>query len=320
MTGALQSTGNIASGQANGNITITDPRGSITLHLVGPTQGAFAPLPVSFNFTVVSATGAFKGFQINGAVHLALNSTNHTFVMNFTSLQMRDQNALAGVGSGKTTVALLGTAGQTDTLSGTGTVGILGAVGISGSVHNPGSGATAHATGTLTLSNSDGTVTLSLTGPPQAGFSGFPGFYSYQVVRGTGTYSLLTGSGTLHLQGPYGSFTVTFDSVPTIKTGIAGIAMVGPLGPSQAGQLGNMRPFAGTTLLVEPSGGGTPIARVTTDAGGQFQLALPPGKYLLVSASYSPTHMTFPYMWPISIQVTAGSVTDLTINFYSGIA
>ena len=76
--GTLQGPGNIAFGQANGEITLSNSQGTLSLELVGPIQKSFAPLPQDFQFSVVSGTGAFSSFQMTGTIHLVENSNNQT--------------------------------------------------------------------------------------------------------------------------------------------------------------------------------------------------------------------------------------------------
>jgi hypothetical protein len=89
--------------------------------------------------------------------------------------------------------------GETQTLKGSGTIQPLGTVQAQGTLHSTGFIAKGHATGTLILSNVQGSVTLQLTGPPQSGFSAFPGQYTYKIVAGTGKYKCATDQGTAML-------------------------------------------------------------------------------------------------------------------------
>jgi hypothetical protein len=71
VTGYLLGTGFLAGGHAGGELTLTDSRGTIKLTLVGDSaQGAFAPLPAGFHFTVTGGTGAYKGLHEDGEVSL----------------------------------------------------------------------------------------------------------------------------------------------------------------------------------------------------------------------------------------------------------
>jgi hypothetical protein len=81
VTGFVQGTGLVVSGHATGALTLTDAQGSITLDLVGPTQGWFAPLPEQFQFTVRSGTGAYAHLQGAGTVTLHLDTQDNTFAL-----------------------------------------------------------------------------------------------------------------------------------------------------------------------------------------------------------------------------------------------
>jgi hypothetical protein len=71
VTGYLLRTGFVASGYAVGELTLSNAHGTITLRLQGASlQGAFAPLPAGFHFTVTGGTGAYKGLHDDGEVSL----------------------------------------------------------------------------------------------------------------------------------------------------------------------------------------------------------------------------------------------------------
>jgi hypothetical protein len=72
-SGTLNATGFVANGRAAGDLTLANAAGTVTLHLVGPVQGGFAPLPEHFHFTVVAATGAYQGLRASGTADLRLN-------------------------------------------------------------------------------------------------------------------------------------------------------------------------------------------------------------------------------------------------------
>lgn len=200
LTGSLHGTGNIVAGQANGEITLANGNGSVTLELVGPKQGMFAPIPHSFHFSVVKATGAFQGLQMTGSIELAQH-TNGTFKMTFESVHFHDARALAGNGNGDFTVgAPQPDVGTLYRLNGSATVGLLGHVAITGSVRTTGFVHSGQATGELTLRNAQGSVTLRVTGPEQPGFAFLPGHFHFSVITATGAYKGLKVSGTIDLQ------------------------------------------------------------------------------------------------------------------------
>jgi hypothetical protein len=73
VSGSLHSLGFIMRGRAGGELTFSNARGSLTLRLEGPEQPGFSPLPGTFHYQVVAATGAYHGLHEGGALHLALH-------------------------------------------------------------------------------------------------------------------------------------------------------------------------------------------------------------------------------------------------------
>jgi len=71
---------------------------------------------------------------------------------------------------------------------------------------------------------------------------------------------------------------------PDGTSGVSGRALItSHAGPFRAGDPPpTPSPYAGTTLAVEPSSGGSEIVRVKTDAKGSFSVSLNPGTYQLV--------------------------------------
>jgi hypothetical protein len=72
VTGTVQGMGFIQSGRAGGTLTLSGPKGSLTLTLQGPVQPGFSPLPPSFTFTVGGGKGAYKGAKGHGTATLSL--------------------------------------------------------------------------------------------------------------------------------------------------------------------------------------------------------------------------------------------------------
>ena len=70
VTGSLHAVGFIANGHAAGDLTLTNAHGTITMHLVGPQQPGFSPLPGHFHFVVTGGTGAYTHLQDDGEVTL----------------------------------------------------------------------------------------------------------------------------------------------------------------------------------------------------------------------------------------------------------
>jgi hypothetical protein len=72
LSGSIHATGLIVTGKASGTLTLTNADGSVTIRLTGPAQKGFSPLPEKFRFTIVDATGAYKGLKVSGSIHLKL--------------------------------------------------------------------------------------------------------------------------------------------------------------------------------------------------------------------------------------------------------
>jgi hypothetical protein len=90
VSGSLHSTGFMSQGRADGELTFSNGRGSLTLKLVGPVQPGFSPLPGAFHYRVVAATGAYHGLHASGVLHLAVHpapcesfATHGTFTLSF---------------------------------------------------------------------------------------------------------------------------------------------------------------------------------------------------------------------------------------------
>jgi len=76
--GSVQSPGLIGHGHAHGTLTFTNAQGSVTLALEGPLQTSLSAIPDSFQFQVVSGTGAYSTFTDQGTLYLSLNATSNT--------------------------------------------------------------------------------------------------------------------------------------------------------------------------------------------------------------------------------------------------
>jgi hypothetical protein len=88
-------------------------------------------------------------------------------------------------------------AGTSFTLTGTAYLNGLGNFHVTGQVNGVGMIASGRATGELVLTNAHGTITLTLHGPTQQAFSPIPRELVYVVSGGTGSYSHLSGYGTV---------------------------------------------------------------------------------------------------------------------------
>ncbi|MDQ2733288.1 MAG: hypothetical protein M3Y56_16685 [Armatimonadota bacterium] len=93
VAGSFRTPGNIATGTATGQLTLTGSSGTTTLTLTGPQQAGFSPPPSAFHYTVTGttgsgATGTNSALTNSGNITLTLvpSSTttgSGTFTMNF---------------------------------------------------------------------------------------------------------------------------------------------------------------------------------------------------------------------------------------------
>jgi hypothetical protein len=87
-TGTIQTVGFIREGHATGTLVLSNAQGSITLHLTGPLQPGFSPPPSTFQYTIVSGTGAYAGAAGKGTITFSETpptdtTPGGTFVMTF---------------------------------------------------------------------------------------------------------------------------------------------------------------------------------------------------------------------------------------------
>jgi hypothetical protein len=105
------------------------------------------------------------------------------------------------------------------------------------------------------------------------------------------------------------------DEIPT-DTGVKGSVVIGPTCPViRVGTECPDRPFQ-TPLEVQQADGRV-VARADSDEAGLFQIALPPGEYVLAPAGANPGAP--PYASPIPFTVTQGAWTTLAVQYDSGI-
>jgi hypothetical protein len=240
VTGTIQTVGLLVQGHANGTLTFTHGQDHITLQVTGPTQRFFAPLPTTFSYKVLEATGAYRSFRSQqGWLTLNLstptsNSTpspgpgrgaHGTFTMSFATLPF----TLGGQGHGTYTAkAMMPDAGSTYTFQGSASLTGLGNAVLSGTIGSVGMILNGHAGGTLTFTLGNEHVTLQVTGPAQRAFAALPTTFSYKVIEATGPYRPLLGyQGSLRLvlaapvpipgieigRGSQGSFWLVIDSL-----------------------------------------------------------------------------------------------------------
>jgi hypothetical protein len=82
-------------------------------------------------------------------------------------------------------------------IHGSGNMSVLGHVSVTGTLHATGFTLEGHAGGTLVLTTHSGSLTLQLEGTLQHGFAPLPTHWYFNVVKGTGAYAHVMGSGTI---------------------------------------------------------------------------------------------------------------------------
>jgi hypothetical protein len=72
ITGSVGTVGGFATGQAKGELTFTNSKGSVTIELIGPEQRGFSALPTTFGYSVEKGTGAYADLKGFGSLTLKL--------------------------------------------------------------------------------------------------------------------------------------------------------------------------------------------------------------------------------------------------------
>lgn len=102
------------------------------------------------------------------------------------------------------------------------------------------------------------------------------------------------------------------------NSGIFGQVVIGPQCPVVAEGMEEEcadKPYQ-ATILVKTEDGSREVTRFTSDANGQFRVALPPGTYLLEPI---PGGSPFPFGKPQLVEVREGQYTEVTILYDTGI-
>jgi hypothetical protein len=81
LDGTITPPGFILSAPANGEFTLTNADGTITLDLTGKPQPGGSPLPEKMTYTVSGGTGAFANAGGKGTVSIAVDDTANTFII-----------------------------------------------------------------------------------------------------------------------------------------------------------------------------------------------------------------------------------------------
>jgi hypothetical protein len=99
-----------------------------------------------------------------------------------------------------------------------------------------------------------------------------------------------------------------------ITTGISGIVQVGPIGPKS----NETRPVQVPVAVFDPHG--SVLMRLQSDAQGRFSAELAPGTYGL-KAEFPPDQkpMYADQTRPVTVTVTAGQVTTVTLDYDTGV-
>jgi len=70
VTGSIRGVGYATNSRATGQLTFTNASGSVTIQLTGPVQPALSPLPSSFQYKVIAATGVYSSLRDEGTLTL----------------------------------------------------------------------------------------------------------------------------------------------------------------------------------------------------------------------------------------------------------
>lgn len=101
---------------------------------------------------------------------------------------------------------------------------------------------------------------------------------------------------------------------PEAPQGIEGVALRGPVCPVETQDPAcDDRPHRAWIQVVD--GGGRRVTRIRTDEEGRFRVGLVAGRYTMVPESGDP----FPVASPQDVVVMAGSYTEVTLLFDTGI-
>jgi hypothetical protein len=81
--GQFHAVGFIAQGTAEGTLTLSNSRGSVTVRLVGPPRNGFSALPTSYRYTISQGTGHDKVLRGSGVADLTLGTSGTDFTRRF---------------------------------------------------------------------------------------------------------------------------------------------------------------------------------------------------------------------------------------------
>lgn len=154
------------------------------------------------------------------------------------------------------------------------------------------------------------------TGTPSA-TAGTPTTVSATAVYGTPPAPEASGTATRPETTPAPSAS----AVPG-ESGVEGVVLAGPTCPVE--RIDSPCPDRPVSLTLgfytaTHSTPAVPVATATSDAGGRFRLALPPGTYIVQRACGPQNCAQFPSVKPVMVEVQAGRFTNLTVNADTGI-
>ena len=109
------------------------------------------------------------------------------------------------------------------------------------------------------------------------------------------------------------SVTAAAETPPPAPSGIEGTIVVSPIrgGPIRKGEESSVAPVRNTQFVIKA--GDATVAKFTTDGEGRFQVALPPGHYVIVKEGGSPIGR-----WQFEADVVAGQITKVNWTADSG--
>lgn len=111
---------------------------------------------------------------------------------------------------------------------------------------------------------------------------------------------------------PYSTIQISPTPIPKSSSGITGVVTIGPTSPVCVEGKPCSKPYSATILVLLPDG--QKITEFKSDASGNFNIALNPGKYILESEKNR-----FPQMRRQMVEVFWGQYTTVNIYFDSGI-
>jgi hypothetical protein len=102
---------------------------------------------------------------------------------------------------------------------------------------------------------------------------------------------------------------------PALTSGIRGVVLLGPTCGAQAADASPcVTPYAAELVITDESG--TTVGRISSGTDGQFEIALPPGSYVIQP---SPGQDGVPFAIPVPVTVVADDYAAVEVDYDSGI-